>query len=54
MSFDAPGVQFAFDEGLDAVLTTTARRDRLDAQIVKMAAEPLWRRWSAGWVACAG
>ena len=42
MSFDAPGVQFAFDEGLDAVLTTTARRDRLDAQIVKMAAEPLW------------
>jgi transposase len=42
MSFDAPGVQFAFDEGLDAVLTTTARRDRLDAQIVKIAAEPLW------------
>ena len=42
MSFDKPGVRFAFDEGFDAVLTTSARRDRLDAQIVLMAAEPDW------------
>ncbi len=42
MSFDKPGVRFAFDEGFDAVLATSARRDRLDAQIVLMAAEPDW------------
>lgn len=30
------------DEGLDAVLTTSARRDRLDAQIALMATEPAW------------
>lgn len=38
MTFDKPGVKFAFD----AVLTTTARRNRLDAQIVLMATEPQW------------
>ena len=42
MTFDKPGVRFAFDESFDAVMTTTARRDRLDAQIVLMAAEPAW------------
>ena len=42
MSFDRPGVQFAFDEAFDAVLTTTARRGRLDKQIELMAAEPAW------------
>ncbi len=42
LSFDRPGVRFAFEEGLDAVLTTSARRDRLDAQIALMAAEPAW------------
>ena len=36
--FDRPGVQLAFDEAFDAVLTTHARRDRLDAAIVEMAA----------------
>src|SRR5664279_4147637 len=29
-SFGKPGVQFAFDEAYDTVLTTLARRDRLD------------------------
>ena len=28
-SFDKPGVQFAFDEAYDTVLTTLARRDRV-------------------------
>ena len=42
VTFDKPGVRFAFEEGFDTVLTTTARRDRLDAQIVLMAAEPAW------------
>jgi len=42
LTFERPGVRFAFDEGLDAVLTTSARRDRLDAQIALMAAEPAW------------
>ena len=35
--FDRPGVQLAFDEAFDAVLTAHARRDRLDAAIVEMA-----------------
>ena len=33
-SFDKPGVQFAFDEAYDTVLTTLARRDRLDKAIL--------------------
>jgi transposase len=41
-SFDKPGVQFAFDEAYDTVLTTLARRDRLDNAILAMAAEPTW------------
>jgi len=41
-SFDKPGVQFAFDEAYDTVLTTLARRDRLDKAILAMAAEPAW------------
>jgi len=41
-SFDKPGVRFAFDEAFDTVLTTVARRDRLDTAIVAMAAEPAW------------
>ena len=40
--FDAPGVRFAFEEAFDTVLTTAARRDRLDTAIVAMAAEPAW------------
>jgi transposase len=35
--FDRPGLQLAFDEAFDAVLTAHARRDRLDAAIVEMA-----------------
>jgi transposase len=35
--FDRPGVQLAFDEAFDAVLSAHARRDRLDAAIVEMA-----------------
>jgi len=42
MNFDKPGCSSRSTEGLDTVLTTTARRNRLDTQIVKMAAEPLW------------
>lgn len=36
--FDRRGVQLAFDEALDAVFTVHARRDRLDAAIIEMAA----------------
>ena len=36
--FDRVGVQLAFDEAFDAVLSVHARRDRLDAAIVEMAA----------------
>jgi transposase len=39
---DAPGTRAAFEEAFDAVLTTTARRDRLDEQIEAMAADPRW------------
>ena len=42
-SFDKPGVRFAFDEAYDTVLTTLARRDRLDKAITVMAAEPAWQ-----------
>lgn len=38
LSFDRLGVQLAFDEAHDTVLTTTARRTRLDTAITEMAA----------------
>lgn len=38
MRFDRLGVRLAFDEAFDTVLATHARRDRLDAAIVEMAA----------------
>ena len=37
--FDSPATQLAFESGYDAVLTVTARRDRLDAAITAMAAD---------------
>jgi transposase len=40
--FEAPGARSAFDEYFDTVLTTTARRDRLDTAIAVTAAEPAW------------
>lgn len=40
LSFDRLGVQLAFDEAHDAVLTTLARRTRLDTSIIEMAATP--------------
>jgi transposase len=39
---DLPGTRAAFAEALDAVLASTARRDRLDEQIEAMAALPQW------------
>ena len=52
--FDRPGVQLAFEEGFDAVLTAHARRDRLDRAIVEMAAASGSRRWWDGCAACVG
>jgi transposase len=40
LAFDRHGVQLAFDEAYDTVLTTVARRARLDTAIVEMAAMP--------------
>ncbi|WP_433503681.1 transposase [Pseudonocardia halophobica] len=40
LHFDRTGVQLAFDEAYEAVLSTQARRDRLDRAIEAMAAEP--------------
>src|SRR5450755_490392 len=40
--FDLPGTRAAFDEGFDAVLSTTARRDRLDEAITTTADRPQW------------
>lgn len=37
--FDQPGLQLAFDAGLEAMLLTADRRDRLDKQIEAMAAQ---------------
>ena len=37
--FDTPGLGTAFDIAYDTVLATTARRDRLDAAITRMAAD---------------
>ena len=54
-SFDKPGVQFAFDEAYDTVLTTLARRDRLDKAIADHGRRTArGRRWWPGWVACVG
>jgi transposase len=39
--FDRRGVQLAFDEALDAVVSVHARRDRLDAAITEMATDPV-------------
>lgn len=41
-AFAKPGVQFAFDEAFDTVLTTLARSNRLNTAILAMAAEPAW------------
>jgi hypothetical protein len=41
LRFGRVGVRFAFDEALDAVLSVHARRDRLDAAMVEMAAASL-------------
>lgn len=40
--FDLPGTTAAFDAAFDAVLSVTARRDRLDEAIVATAARPEW------------
>jgi transposase len=40
--FDLSGTRTAFEEAFDAVLSTTARRDRLDEQIEATAARPEW------------
>jgi transposase len=37
--FDAPATQLTFESGYEAVLTVTARRDRLDAAITRMAGD---------------
>jgi transposase len=39
---DLPGTRVAFEEAFDAVLSTAARRDRLDEAIEAMAARPQW------------
>ena len=46
--FTTPGAAAAFDEGFDAVLSVTARRDRLDRAIADMAATPTWARSCPG------
>lgn len=38
-SFDSRALQLAYDEALDAVLTVSSRRDRLDAAITEMAGD---------------
>jgi transposase len=40
--FELPGTRAAFDEAFDAVLSVTARRERLDAAITVTAATPRW------------
>jgi len=40
--FDHAGLQVAFDEAFDAVVTTLARRDRLDTAIAELAATGPW------------
>jgi len=40
--FDQAATQFAFEESVDQVLTTLARRDRLDARIRLMAGNSQW------------
>lgn len=38
-TFDAPAVQLAYDEALDAVLTVSSRRNRLDTAIAELAGD---------------
>lgn len=38
----APAAQWAFEESMDQVLTTLARRERLDARIEQLAADSAW------------
>jgi transposase len=40
--FELPGTRRAFDEAFGVVLSTTARRDRLDAEIAVLATETDW------------
>lgn len=40
--FEDPNLQTTFDEYLDQVLSTLARRDRLDARIEQLAADSAW------------
>ncbi|HEX2807011.1 MAG TPA: hypothetical protein VHN80_12670, partial [Kineosporiaceae bacterium] len=40
--FELPGTRAAFDAAFDAVLSTTARRDRLDEAIIATAGTPQW------------
>jgi transposase len=40
--FELPGTRAAFDAAFDAVLSTTARRDRLDEAIIATAGTPAW------------
>ena len=40
--FELPGTRAAFEEAFDAVLSVTARRDRLDEAITVTAATPQW------------
>ena len=40
--FELPGTRASFEEAFDAVLSTTARRDRLDEAIIAAVARPRW------------
>ncbi len=40
--FDSLGLQIAYTEAFDAVLSTAGRRDRLDAAIIEMAHQQRW------------
>ena len=50
--FDDAHTAAAFDHHFDAVLSTTAARDRLDEQIVTIAASPGGPIRSTGWGVC--
>ncbi len=52
--FDTPGLGTAFDIAYDTMLATTARRDRLDAAIIQMAADSEFTPVVIRWAACAG
>lgn len=40
--FDSPALATAYDSGLETVLLTADRRDRLDAAILELASDPAW------------